>query len=89
VAVRYQAGSDDALEEHFIQALEREPDVLAAYTIAGEDSLLLKIVANRPWACTCGCARSGPWAPRHHRTMMILNTYFEKTGPSPFSEEIQ
>jgi Lrp/AsnC family leucine-responsive transcriptional regulator len=90
VAVRYQAGNDDALEERFIQALEREPDVLAAYTIAGEDSLLLKIVAESPMGVHVRLRRIRSLGPHvTTRTMMILNTYFEKTGPSPFVEEIQ
>jgi len=89
VAVRYQAGNDDALEERFIQALEREPDVLAAYTIAGEDSLLLKIVAESPMGVHMRLRRIRSLGPHvTTRTMMILNTYFEKNGPSPFIEEI-
>jgi Lrp/AsnC family leucine-responsive transcriptional regulator len=90
VAVRYQAGNDDALEEQFIQALEREPDVLAAYTIAGEDSLLLKIVAESPMGVHMRLRKIRSLGPHvTTRTMMILNTYFEKNGPSPFVEEIQ
>jgi Lrp/AsnC family leucine-responsive transcriptional regulator len=90
VAVRYQACNDDALEERFIQALEREPDVLAAYTIAGEDSLLLKIVAESPMGVHLRLRKIRALGPHvTTRTMMILNTYFEKTGPSPFVEEIQ
>jgi Lrp/AsnC family leucine-responsive transcriptional regulator len=89
VAVRYQSGNDDALEERFIQDLEREPDVLAAYTIAGEDSLLLKIVAESPMGVHQRLRRIRSLAPHvTTRTMMILKTYFEKNGPSPFVEEI-
>jgi len=88
VAVRYQSGNDDALEERFIQALEREPDVLAAYTIAGEDSLLLKIVAESPMGIHGRLRKIRALGPQvTTRTMMILKTYFEKTGPSPFVEE--
>jgi Lrp/AsnC family leucine-responsive transcriptional regulator len=88
VAVRYQSGNDDALEERFIQALERERDVLAAYTIAGEDSLLLKIVAESPLGVHMRLRRIRALGPHvTTRTMMILKTYFEKNGPSPFVEE--
>ena len=89
VAVRYQAGNDDALEERFITALEREPDVLAAYTIAGEDSLLLKIVAESPMGIHLRLRKIRSLGPHvTTRTMMILKTYFEKNGPSPFVEEV-
>jgi Lrp/AsnC family transcriptional regulator, leucine-responsive regulatory protein len=88
VAVRYQSGNDDNLEEQFIKALEREPDVLAAYTIAGEDSLLLKIVAESPMGVHQRLRRVRSLGPHvTTRTMMILKTYFEKDGPSPFVEE--
>jgi len=90
VAVRYQSGNDDALEERFIQALEREPDVLAAYTIAGEDSLLLKIVAESPMGVHMRLRKIRSLGPHvTTRTMMILKTYFEKNGPSPFVETPQ
>jgi Lrp/AsnC family leucine-responsive transcriptional regulator len=88
VAVRYQAGNDDALEERFIQALESEPDVLAAYTTAGEDSLLLKIVAESPMGIHLMLRRIRSLGPHvTTRTMMILKTYFEKNGPSPYTAE--
>ena len=88
VAVRYQSGNDDALEERFIAALEREPDVLAAYTIAGEDSLLLKIVAESPMGIHGRLRKIRALGTQvTTRTMMILTTYFEKNGPSPFVEE--
>lgn len=89
VAVRYQAGNDDTVEERFIQALENEPDVLAAYTIAGEDSLLLKIVADSPTGIHLRLRRIRSLGPHvTTRTMMILKTYFEKNGPSPFITEV-
>ena len=88
VAVRYQSGNDDALEDRFIQALEREPDVLAAYSTAGEDSLLLKIVAESPMGIHDRLRRIKSLGPHvSTRTTVVLKTYFEKTGPSPFSEE--
>ncbi len=59
--------------------------MLAAYTIAGEDSLLLKIVAEIPLGVHLRLRRIRTLGPHvTTRTMMILNTYFEKTGPSPF-----
>ena len=88
VAVRYQSGNDDVLEDRFIQALEREPDVLAAYSTAGEDSLLLKIVAESPLAIHDRLRRIKSLGPHvTTRTTMILKTYFEKNGPSPFNDE--
>ena len=89
VAVRYQAGNDDALEERFIQALESEPDVLAAYTTAGEDSLLLKIVAESPVGIHERLRRIKSLGPDTTTcTTVVLKTYFEKTGPSPFDMEL-
>jgi len=87
VAVRY-AGNDDALEDRFIQALEAEPDVLAAYSTAGEDSLLLKIVAESPMGLHDRLRRIKSLGPHvTTRTTVVLKTYFEKTGPSPFDPE--
>ena len=43
VAVRYK-DNNEIIEQRFIKALEEEPDILEAHTIAGEDALLLKIV---------------------------------------------
>ena len=88
VMVRYQSGNDDALEDRFIQALEREPDVLAAYSTAGEDSLLLEIVAESPMGIHDRLKRIKSLGPQvTTRTTVILKTYFEKTGPSPFDDE--
>ena len=88
VAVRYQSDNDDALEDRFIQALEREPDVLSAYSTAGEDSLLLKIVAESPMGLHDRLRRIKSLGPHvTTRTTVILKTYFEKTGPSPFDSE--
>ena len=90
VAVRYQSGNDDALEDRFIQALEREPDVLAAYSTAGEDSLLLKIVAESPMGIHERLRRIKSLGPHvTTRTTVILKTYFEKHGPSPVDAETQ
>ena len=90
VAVRYRSGNDDDLEDRFIQALEHEPDVLAAYSTAGEDSLLLKIVAESPEGIHDRLRRIKGLGPHvSTRTTVILKTYFEKNGPSPFAEGVQ
>ena len=87
VAVRY-SGNDDVLEDRFIQALEHEPDVLAAYSTAGEDSLLLKIVADSPMGIHDRLRRIKSLGPHvTTRTTVVLKTYFEKNGPSPFNGE--
>ena len=87
VAVRYQT-EDDLLEDRFIQALEEEPDVLAAYSTAGEDSLLLKIVAESPMGLHDRLRRIKSLGPHvTTRTTVVLKTYFEKNGPSPFDPE--
>jgi Lrp/AsnC family leucine-responsive transcriptional regulator len=89
VAVRYQSGKDDAMEDRFIQDLEREPDVLAAYSTAGEDSLLLKIVAESPVGIHERLRRIKSLGPDTTTcTTVVLKTYFEKTGPSPFDMEL-
>ena len=88
VAVRYNSGNDDLLEDRFIQALEREPDVLEAYSTAGEDCLLLKIVAETPMGIHERLRRIKSLGPHvTTRTTVILKTYFEKSGPSPFTED--
>ena len=88
VMVRYHSGNDDALEDNFIQALEREPDILAAYSTAGEDSLLLEIVADSPMGVHERLKRIKSLGPQvSTRTTVILKTYFQKSGPSPFDDE--
>jgi len=88
VAVRYESGNDDALEDRFIQALEQEPDVLAAYSTAGEDSLLLKLVAESPMGLHDRLRRIKGLGPHvTTRTTVVLKTYFEKNGPSPFDPD--
>lgn len=85
VAVRFHSGGDGGAEDRFLQALEQEPDVLAAYSTAGADWLLLKVVAETPLALHGRLRRIKALGPQvTTRTTMVLKTFFEKIGPSPF-----
>ena len=84
VAVRYK-DNNEIIEQRFIKALEDEPDILEAHTIAGEDALLLKIVADTPAGIAERLRRIRALGPMvTTRTTMVLETHWEKTGPSPF-----
>lgn len=84
VAVRYK-DNNEAIEQRFIKALEEEPDILEAHTIAGEDALLLKIVADTPAGIAERLRRIRALGPMvTTRTTMVLETHWEKPGPSPF-----
>ena len=88
VAVRYRAGNDEALERRFYEALEREPDVLEAHTVAGEDCLLIKVVADTPAGMNERLRRIRGLGPQvTTRTTVVLDTHFHKAGPSPFPLE--
>lgn len=88
VAVRYKADNDEALEKRFIRALEQEPDVLEAHTVAGEDCLLLKVVAETPMGMNERLRRIRALGPHvTTRTTVVLQTHFQKSGPSPFPLE--
>ena len=88
VAVRYRANNDEALERRFYKALEAEPDILEAHTVAGEDCLLLKVVAETPRALSDRLRRICALGPGvTTRTTMDLQTHFQKAGPSPFPGE--
>jgi len=84
VLVRYRTDNNQ-LEKQFIVSLEKEPDILEAHTTAGDDCLLLKIVADTPMGInellrkirSLGLQAST-------RTTMVLDTHFEKPGPSPY-----
>jgi len=72
-------------ENRLIEALEREPDILEAYTIAGDDSLLLKIVADTPMGINELLHKIRSLGQDSStRTTMVLETHFVKPGPSPF-----
>jgi len=72
-------------ENKFIEALAREPDILEAYTIAGDDSLLLKIVADTPMGINELLYKIRSLGQDSStRTTMVLETHFVKPGPSPF-----
>ena len=87
VAVRYK-DNNEALEQRFIKALEQEPDILEAHTIAGEDALLLKVVADTPAGIAERLRRIRALGPMvTTRTTMVLETHWEKSGPSPFPGE--
>ncbi len=88
VAVRYRANNDEALEHRLWRALEDEPDVLEAHTVAGEDCLLLKVVADTPLGMSERLRRIRALGPQvTTRTTVVLQTHFEKPGPSPFPTE--
>jgi Lrp/AsnC family leucine-responsive transcriptional regulator len=87
VAVRYK-DNNEVIEQRFIKALEDEPDILEAHTIAGEDALLLKIVADTPAGIAERLRRIRALGPMvTTRTTMVLETHWEKAGPSPFPVE--
>ena len=87
VAVRYK-DNNEVIEQRFIKALEEEPDILEAHTIAGEDALLLKIVADTPAGIAERLRRIRALGPMvTTRTTMVLETHWEKSGPSPFPIE--
>ncbi|MDR2560879.1 MAG: Lrp/AsnC family transcriptional regulator [Holophagales bacterium] len=72
-------------ETKFIEALAREPDILEAHTIAGDDSLLLKIVADTPMGINELLYKIRSLGQNSStRTTMVLETHFVKPGPSPF-----
>ena len=89
VAVRYRANNVEALEQKFWRALEKELDVLEAHTVAGEDCLLLKVVADTPLGMSERLRRIRALGPQvTTRTTVVLQTHFEKPGPSPFPTEV-
>ena len=88
VAVRYRANNDEGLERAFIEALAQEPDVLEAHTVAGEDCLLIKVVADTPAGMNERLRRIRGLGPQvTTRTTVVLDTHFHKPGPSPFPME--
>lgn len=85
VAVRHRAGDDDALEAALLEALRREPDVLECHTMAGDDCLLLKVVAENPMGLNLLLKRIRSMGDTvSTKTTMALATHFVKPGPSPF-----
>lgn len=87
VAVRYK-DNNEAIEQRFIKALEAEPDILEAHTIAGDDALLLKIVADTPAGIAERLRRIRMLGLMvTTRTTMVLETHWAKPGPSPFPIE--
>ena len=89
VSVRHRHGDDDALEAAFLEALRNEPDVLEAYTLAGEDCLLLKLVADTPMGLHERLKRLRSLGDQvNTRTAIVLQTHFVKPGPSPFPPDL-
>jgi Lrp/AsnC family leucine-responsive transcriptional regulator len=89
VSVRHRSGDDDALQAAYLEALRNEPDVLEAYSMAGEDCLLLKIVADTPMGIHERLKRIRSLGEQvSTRTAIVLQTHFVKTGPSPYPFEI-
>ena len=85
VSVKYRLDSDQH-EKRFIEAMEKDPDILEAYTIAGEDSFLLKIVADTPANLNMLLRKiRSLGAQASTRTTVVLETHFVKSGPSPLS----
>ena len=84
VFVRYRTDNNQ-LEKRFIEALAMEPDILEAHTTAGDDCLLLKIVADTPIGINELLRKIRSLGPQAStRTTMVLETHFEKPGPSPY-----
>lgn len=84
VAVRYRPGVELDVEQRFYEALRREPDVLEAHSVAGDDCLLLKVVAPDPAGLAQRLKRIRALGPQvTTRTTVVLETHFEKAGPSP------
>jgi Lrp/AsnC family leucine-responsive transcriptional regulator len=89
VSVRHRHGDDDALETAFLEALRNEPDVLEAYSMAGEDCLLLKVVADTPMGLHDRLRRIRSLGEQvSTRTAIVLQTHFVKAGPSPFPPDL-
>ena len=89
VSVRHRHGDDDALEAAFLEALRNEPDVLEAYSMAGEDCLLLKLVADTPMGLHDRLRRIRSLGEQvSTRTAIVLQTHFVKAGPSPFPPDL-
>lgn len=89
VSVRHRSGDDDALQAAYLEALRNEPDVLEAYSMAGEDCLLLKIVADTPMGIHERLKRiRGLGEQVSTRTAIVLQTHFVKPGPSPFPPDL-
>jgi len=89
VSVRHRPGDDDALEAAYLEALRNEPDVLEAHSMAGEDCLLLKIVADTPMGIHDRLKRIRSLGEQvSTRTSIVLQTHFVKPGPSPFPPDL-
>jgi Lrp/AsnC family transcriptional regulator, leucine-responsive regulatory protein len=89
VAVRHRSGDDEALEAQYLEALRNEPDILECYTMAGEDCLFLKMVADTPMGIHERLKRIRSLGIQvSTRTTVVLQTHFVKPGPSPFPVDL-
>jgi len=89
VSLRHRNGDDDALGAAFLETLRNEPDVLEAYSMAGEDCLLLKIVADTPMGIHERLKRIRSLGEQvSTRTAIVLQTHFVKPGPSPYPPDL-
>ncbi len=86
VAVRYPS-SDTPGTDPAIQELVRNPDVLEAHHVAGEDCYVLKVAAPSLEKLE-GVLRAlrSPGHPMSTRTTIVLSTVFEKAGIVPPEE---
>lgn len=88
VAVRHRSGDDEVLEAAYLEALRQEPDILECYTMAGEDCLFIKIVADTPMGIHERLKRIRSLGIQvSTRTTIVLQTHFVKPGPHPFPTE--
>jgi len=84
VTVRHDETADGSAELPFIEALERELDILEVHAITGEDQLLLKVVADSPAGLQERLKRIRSLGTRvETHSTLVLQTYFAKPGPLP------
>ncbi len=85
VSLRF-SGVIDARLARLQEALAAERDVLEAHTVAGDDCLLLKVVAATPEGLNELLQRlRGVGLDASTRTTIVLETHFLKPGPLPLT----
>jgi Lrp/AsnC family leucine-responsive transcriptional regulator len=81
VAIRFRGGVISDEESESIRQLSDDPDILECHKVAGEESAILKIVAGSIEQLEQILTRvRNLEAVFSTRTMVVLSTYFEKTG---------
>jgi len=84
VSVRFDEAGDATAEVPFLEALEKEPDVLEAHAISGDSQLLLKLVADSPSGLQERLKRIRAMGARvETHSTLVLQTHFAKPGPMP------